>query len=59
MPHYHAQEATEALKGVMGEWYMYSDEGVVKSVWKMWTECRFVEDEGERAERSEARAVRI
>ncbi|KAI9004336.1 fatty acid desaturase-domain-containing protein [Hyaloraphidium curvatum] len=47
MPHYNAGEATEALKKVMGEWYHFSDEGVLSSVWKSWTECRFVEDEGD------------
>lgn len=46
MPHYHAIEATKKLKEVMGEWYLYSDEGVLSSVYNCWSDCRFVEDEG-------------
>lgn len=47
MPHYHAIEATKKIKEVMGEWYLYSDESVLGSVWNCWVSCRFVEDEGE------------
>ncbi|KAJ3183643.1 hypothetical protein HDU85_002072 [Gaertneriomyces sp. JEL0708] len=46
MPHYHAQEATEALKKFLGPYYMKDDTPVWKSLWKSYTNCRFVEDEG-------------
>ncbi|ORY01405.1 hypothetical protein K493DRAFT_312457 [Basidiobolus meristosporus CBS 931.73] len=48
LPHYHAQEATEAIKKVLGEEYYYFDNRpLVAAVWNSWTKCRFVEDEGE------------
>lgn len=51
MPHYHAQEATEALKKVLGEYYVTDDvapglRGIAQALWKTTTFCRFVEDTG-------------
>ncbi|KAJ3128158.1 Delta(12)-fatty-acid desaturase [Nowakowskiella sp. JEL0407] len=45
MPHYHAQEATEAAKKVLGEYYLYDDTNIFVSLWKSVSKCRFVEDE--------------
>jgi omega-6 fatty acid desaturase (delta-12 desaturase) len=47
IPHYHAHEATEALKKVLGEHYAYTDENCFVSLWKNYRACRFVDDEGE------------
>jgi len=46
IPHYHAWEATEALKSVLGDYYMKSDDNMYYSLVKNYQECRFVEDEG-------------
>ncbi len=47
MPHYHAWEATEALKELLGEHYNYADENMLVSLWKCFKACRFVEDDGD------------
>jgi len=46
MPHYHAQEATEHVKRVIGKHYLRDDTNVWKSLWKSYRECRFVENSG-------------
>lgn len=46
IPHYHAWEATEALKAVLGEHYMKSDDNMYHSLVKNYSECKFVEDNG-------------
>lgn len=47
IPHYHAEEATRALKQYLGEHYFSTDENVFKSLWKNHRECRYVDKEGE------------
>jgi len=47
MPHYHAQEASEALKKVLGKYYLYDDTPIMKALWKSWTSCHYVEDNGD------------
>ncbi|KAK9687697.1 Fatty acid oxidation complex subunit alpha [Basidiobolus ranarum] len=47
MPHYHAEEATEAIKKVLGEYYYFDNRPLVEAVWHSWTKCRFVEDDGD------------
>jgi len=47
IPHYHAWEASEALKRVLGDYYMKSDENPFITLFKNFSTCRFVEDEGE------------
>lgn len=42
IPHYHAWEATEALKNFLGEHYNYTDEPMFLSLWKAYRQCRFV-----------------
>jgi len=44
IPHYHAWEATEALKAVLGEHYMKSDDNMYTSLVSNYRQCRFVED---------------
>jgi omega-6 fatty acid desaturase (delta-12 desaturase) len=47
MPHYHAEEATKHLVKVLGPYYIFDDTPMFKALWKSYTECRFIEDEGE------------
>ena len=45
IPHYHAWEATEALKARIGPHYMKSTENVFVTLWKTIRNCRYVEKE--------------
>jgi len=47
MPHYHAKEATEAVKKVLGPYYLYDDTHWLKALWNNQRFCRFVADEGD------------
>ncbi|ORY08245.1 delta-12 fatty acid desaturase [Basidiobolus meristosporus CBS 931.73] len=47
MPHYHAEEATEAIKKVLGDYYYFDNRPLMQALWHSWTKCRFVEDEGD------------
>ena len=52
MPHYHAEEATEAIRKVLGEYHLKDDVspgllGIAEALMKTVTNCRFVEDNGE------------
>ncbi|KZT32610.1 hypothetical protein SISSUDRAFT_1037631 [Sistotremastrum suecicum HHB10207 ss-3] len=47
IPWYHLEEATNHLKAFIGDYYVYSDEPILKALWRSFTECQFVEDEGE------------
>lgn len=40
IPHYHAWDATAALKAKLGEYYMQTDENFWVSLWKSYTQCR-------------------
>eukprot|EP00730_Choanoeca_flexa_P009685 TRINITY_DN12871_c0_g1_i1.p1 TRINITY_DN12871_c0_g1~~TRINITY_DN12871_c0_g1_i1.p1 ORF type:complete len:381 (+),score=83.70 TRINITY_DN12871_c0_g1_i1:70-1212(+) len=49
MPHYHAQEATEAIKPILGEYYLTDNvspglKGIGEALWSSMTYCRVVED---------------
>lgn len=43
IPHYHAWEATAALKEFLGQHYARSEENMLVSLWKSHRQCRFVE----------------
>jgi omega-6 fatty acid desaturase / acyl-lipid omega-6 desaturase (Delta-12 desaturase) len=43
MPHYHAQEATEALKGVLGKHYRFDSMPVSKALWRTANRCHYVD----------------
>merc|ERR1712167_496921 len=43
IPHYHAKEATEIVKKLLGEEYNYSEEHWLKSLYKTAHECVFVD----------------
>ncbi|KAJ3152548.1 Delta(12)-fatty-acid desaturase [Geranomyces variabilis] len=47
MPHYHAEEATAAIKKFLGPYYLYDKTPIAKAVWNSYTTCKFVEDEGD------------
>lgn len=47
IPHYHAHEATEAVKPILGDWYMKSDRFVLTDFVRTLIGCHYVEpDEG-------------
>ncbi|KAJ3209876.1 hypothetical protein HDU67_005846 [Dinochytrium kinnereticum] len=46
MPHYNAEKATEALKAKLGKYYIRDDTNIWVSLWRSYTSCKFVEDEG-------------
>jgi len=46
MPHYKAITATKHLKEFLGPYYNFDDTPVLKALWRSWTHCRFVEDDG-------------
>nr|AEJ87847.1 omega-6-desaturase [Ginkgo biloba] len=43
MPHYHAMEATKAIKPILGSYYHYDSTPVYKAVWREFRECVYVE----------------
>lgn len=48
MPHYHAMEATKAIKPILGEYYQFDGTPVYKAMWREAKECLYVEaDEGD------------
>lgn len=42
MPHYHAQEANEALKPILGPYYKRDDRNVFRALWADWNACGYV-----------------
>jgi len=48
MPHYHAHEATECIKKVLGKYYLKDDTPIWSALYNSWRTCRFVEDEGDK-----------
>ncbi|KAL2914914.1 hypothetical protein HK105_205456 [Polyrhizophydium stewartii] len=47
MPHYHAEEATEAVKKVLGKFYHHDDRAISAALYQSMVKCRFVEDSGD------------
>ncbi|XP_047082389.1 fatty acid desaturase DES2 [Lolium rigidum] len=43
MPHYHAMEATKAIKPILGEYYQFDPTPVAKATWREAKECIYVE----------------
>lgn len=47
MPHYHAMEATKAVKPLLGAYYRFDDTPIYIAMWREARECLYVEpDEG-------------
>jgi omega-6 fatty acid desaturase (delta-12 desaturase) len=47
MPHYHAMEATKAVKPILGEYYHFDGTPILNALWREAKECLYVEpDEG-------------
>lgn len=44
MPFYHAEEATEALKPILGAFYLKDDTPILKALWRSYCNCKYVED---------------
>ncbi len=47
MPFYHAQEATKAVRGVLGQYYLKDDTPIARALYRAYSNCQFIEDEGE------------
>ncbi|XP_055802586.1 delta(12)-fatty-acid desaturase FAD2-like [Solanum dulcamara] len=48
MPHYHAMEATKAIKQILGDYYQFDGTSIWKSMYREAKECVYVEpDEGD------------
>jgi omega-6 fatty acid desaturase (delta-12 desaturase) len=46
MPFYHEQEATLAVRAALGDYYLCDHTPIPRALWRSWSQCRFVEDEG-------------
>ncbi|GLD98109.1 hypothetical protein PINS_up006806 [Pythium insidiosum] len=46
MPFYHAQEATDAIKPLLGRFYLKDDTSIPLALWRSYNYCKFVEDDG-------------
>ncbi|GLB40031.1 putative fatty acid desaturase [Lyophyllum shimeji] len=46
VPFYNLPQVTEAIRPVLGEYYNYDSTPVLYALWRSFTQCTFVEDEG-------------
>ncbi|KAF8324729.1 fatty acid conjugase, partial [Cantharellus anzutake] len=47
IPFYHQPYVTQAIKKVLGDDYCYDGTNTYRSIWRNFTQCQFVEDEGD------------
>ncbi|KAF0908518.1 hypothetical protein E2562_025878 [Oryza meyeriana var. granulata] len=45
IPHYHAVEATKAIRPILGEYYQFDPTPVVKAIWREAKECIYIQAE--------------
>eukprot|EP00850_Spirogloea_muscicola_P008991 SM000049S16762 [mRNA] locus=s49:560970:563807:- [translate_table: standard] len=45
MPHYHAEEATQAIKPILGEYYSFDNTPIAQALWREMRECVHVAPE--------------
>ncbi|BBH04335.1 Omega-6 fatty acid desaturase, endoplasmic reticulum [Prunus dulcis] len=50
MPHYHAMEATNVLKPILGEYYSFDATSIWKALWREARECLFIEPDEDGAQ---------
>ena len=48
MPHYHAKEATMAIRPVLGEYYHFDSTPILRAAWRSAKECLYVEPDRRR-----------
>ncbi|GLT77946.1 hypothetical protein SLA2020_494990 [Shorea laevis] len=47
MPHYHAMEATKAIKPILGDYYQFDGTPVYKAMYREAKECIYVDEDGQ------------
>ncbi|KAI0717854.1 fatty acid desaturase-domain-containing protein [Cerioporus squamosus] len=47
IPFYNLPQVTEAIKPVLGKYYCYDSTPTLYALWRSFTQCTFIEDEGE------------
>jgi len=47
MPFYHAQEATEAIRKVLGPYYLKDDTPIARALYRSYSTCQFIENDGD------------
>ncbi|CBI30021.3 unnamed protein product, partial [Vitis vinifera] len=49
LPHYHAMEATKAIKPVLGDYYQFDGTPFYKAMWREAKECVYVQSDGDKS----------
>ncbi|RPD55443.1 hypothetical protein L226DRAFT_469733, partial [Lentinus tigrinus ALCF2SS1-7] len=47
IPFYNLPQVTEVIKPVLGEYYCYDSTPTMYALWRSFTQCTFIEDEGD------------